>query len=205
MTDSLKNLYRIKRKDISKASRVLAEAFQDDPIWIHLIPGEELRREKLQLVFAFIIRYSLHYGEIYSPTEAIEGVAIWIPDKYVEQTFWRVLRSGALLLGFKIGNDLGKSLSNTLDPIDTDRKENIKPPYMYLQAIGVSPKFQGQGLGSKLLRSMFEKLDSNNIPIYLETETEKNAAMYKKLGFEVVKEGLLHNLDFYLWEMIRRK
>jgi len=203
MTDSLKNLYRIKRKDISKASRVLAEAFQDDPVWIHLIPDEDLRREKLPIVFAFITRYCLHYGEIYSPTEAIEGVAIWIPDKYVEQTFWRVLRSGAIFLGLKIGNTLGKNLSQTLDPIDADRKENIKPPYVYLQALGVSPKFQGQGFGSKLLRSMFERLDSNNIPIYLETETEKNATMYKKLGFKVVKEGILHNLDFYIWEMIR--
>ena len=75
---------------------------------------------------------------------------------------------------------------------------------MYLQAIGVSPKFQGQGFGSKLLRSMFQRLDSNEIPIYLETETEKNVAMYKKLGFQVVKEGTLHNLEFYIWEMIRK-
>ena len=121
----------------------------------------------------------------------------------MEQTFWRVLRSGAIFSASKIGNNLGKDLSRTLDPLDADRKENIKPPYMYLQAIAVSPKFQGQGLGSKLLRSMFKRLDSNEIPIYLETETEKNAAMYKKLGFQVVKEGNLHNLDFYIWEMIR--
>ena len=54
MTDSLKNLYRVTRKDISKVSKVLAEAFQDDPVWTHLIPDEDLRREKLPIVFAFI-------------------------------------------------------------------------------------------------------------------------------------------------------
>ena len=171
---------------------------------IMFIVDEKTRKEKLPAVFEYSIRYGLHYGEIYSPTDAIEGVAIWVRGKYATQTFWRVLRSGAAISAFKMGSAIGKKLSNAFEDVDADREENITPPYMYLLSIGISPEKQGQGYGSKLLRSMFERLDSQNIPIYLETETEKNASMYKKLGFEVVKEGILHNLDFYLWEMIRR-
>ena len=203
MNNSLENLYRIQKKDVAKASRVLAEAFHDDPVWVNLIPDNKIRKEKLPAVFEFSIKYTIHYGECYSPTEAIEGVAIWIPDKYTTQTFWRVLRSGAMFSTFKMGS-IGRKLEKTFMPLDADREKNIDPPYMYLQAIGISPEEQGQGFGKKLLFSMFERLDREGIPVYLETETEKNAKMYKKYGFEVVQEGKLHDLDFYLWEMIRR-
>ena len=204
MSNSLKNLYRVKRKDVSKASRVLGEAFQNDIAWIHIILDEEVRREKLPIAFELILRYSLRYGEIYSPTEAIEGVAIWLPDKYVKQTLWRVLRSGAIITALRLGSTVGNNINKAFGSLEADREENINPPCMYLLAIGISPKYQGQGYGSKLLRSMFDNLDSKNIPIYLETDTERNAAIYKKLGFKVVKEGILHDLEFYLWEMIRR-
>jgi ribosomal protein S18 acetylase RimI-like enzyme len=204
MSNSLENLYRIQRKDLKKASMVLSEAFQDDPAWSHIAPDEKVRKEKLPIVFEFSIRYALHYGEVYSPTKAIEGVAIWTRGRYATQTFWRVLRSGAIISALKMGSDIGKRISSFFEPVDADREANITQPYMYLVAVGISPEKQGQGLGSKLLRPMFERLGKENIPIYLETETKKNAEMYKKYGFQVVKEGILHNLEFYLWEMIRK-
>ena len=33
MTDPTENLYRLQKKDITKAVEILADAFQDDPIW----------------------------------------------------------------------------------------------------------------------------------------------------------------------------
>ena len=46
-------------------------------------------------------------------------------------------------------------LDTLFKQIEEDRREHMKDKsYLYLEAIGVSPKFQGQGFGGKLLKFM---------------------------------------------------
>lgn len=54
-----------------------------------------------------------------------------------------------------------------------------------------------------LLKAMFTKADIEGVPIYLETETEKNMKIYSKYGFEILKEGIATGAKFYYWEMLR--
>ena len=73
---------------------------------------------------------------------------------------------------------------------------------MHLQTIGVSPDFQGQGFGGKLLMAIFEKADNEEIQIYLET-TKENVQLYKKFRFQVIKEIKLSTIDLSMWAMVR--
>ena len=41
------------------------------------------------------------------------------------------------------------------------------------------------------------------VPLYLETETENNVAMYEKYGFKVVKKTTLPIINLPMWEMVR--
>ena len=59
--------------------------------------------------------------------------------------------------------------------------------HWYLQSLAVEPKEQGKGYGSFLLRSMFEKIDKQGLPVYLETNTESNVVFYQKHGFEILE------------------
>lgn len=74
---------------------------------------------------------------------------------------------------------------------------------MYLQTIGVSPKFLGQGFGSRLLKAVTEYDDKEEIPIFLET-TEENVKFFEKFGFQVLKEVGLSTVDLKMWEMVRK-
>ena len=149
------------------------------------------------------------YVRIYGPPllkaiKTLEGVAAWTPHTTVNPSFWRILRSGAFLAAVKMGSEIGGRIQNLFKVIDEDRKENMKDrPYLYLQIIGVLPEFQGQGLGGKLLKPMFAEADREGIPIYLETETEKNMNMYSKYGFQTLKEGRAPGAEFPFWEMVR--
>ena len=67
----------------------------------------------------------------------------------------------------------------------------------------MSSAIQGQGHGTKLLNHLIERGKKENLPIYLETETEVNVKYYKKFGFEVVKEMILPIINQPMWIMIR--
>ncbi|MFX0207718.1 MAG: GNAT family N-acetyltransferase, partial [Candidatus Hodarchaeota archaeon] len=150
------------------------------------------------------VRYSLKYGEVYAPTEDLEGIASWVPHTTVEKSLWRILISGAFRAAIKMGNKIGRRIQQLFDQIDTDRREHMKDrSYYYLQVIGVLPEFQGQGYGGRLLKPMLAKADIEGIPIYLETETEKNVNIYLKYGYKTLKEGDARGADFHFWEMLR--
>lgn len=66
-----------------------------------------------------------------------------------------------------------------------------KVPYCYLWFIGVDPKHQSRGIGSRLMKEIIARCEHAGRPIYLETSVEANLSWYKKFGFEI-----FHTLDF---------
>ena len=61
-------------------------------------------------------------------------------------------------------------------------------PYAYLWFLGVHPRMQGMGVGSRLLRAAARRLDADGLAAYLETQTKRNVALYRRHGFEVTAE-----------------
>jgi ribosomal protein S18 acetylase RimI-like enzyme len=181
---------------------MLADAFQPDPVW-NAVFGEATPAQRAY-AFETPVRYCLKYGEVYAPSEALGGVAAWVPGALVDMTLWRILRSGALWPGMRIGVRLAGKMQPIFGPIELDRRAYIGgKPYLYLQIIGMAPAFQGQGFGGQLLRALIEKSEQTGVPLYLETETEANVSMYEHLGFTVIKKIVLPIIDLPMWEMTR--
>lgn len=194
-------LYRLQKKDVARAAQVLADAFQHDPVWNAMFgdawPGQRIA------AFETPVLYGLKYGAVYASSENLEGIAVWMPGEWADMTLWRVFRSGAMWSGLKLGFRVAQKMTPIFQPIETDRKENVRKPFIYLQVIGVAPQFQGQGLGGRLLRALIEESEQAGLPIYLETETEGNVRMYEHLGFTVVKNIMLPIIHLPMWEMLR--
>lgn len=197
-------LYKIHKRDIPNASAVLADAFQHDPLWNKLFEGASHRDRKFSAFSETPLRFCYTFGEVYATSQHLEGVAAWVPGHLSYMTVWRMIRSGAIVSGIKIGAKVGKSMSTIFGPLDTDRKEHMRGrSFLYLFIIGVATKFQGQGFGGTLLRVLFEKSETSGLPIYLETETEQNVALYETFGFNTVKHLTLPLVNHPMWEMVR--
>jgi ribosomal protein S18 acetylase RimI-like enzyme len=56
--------------------------------------------------------------------------------------------------------------------------------HYYFSNIGVAPEAQGRGLGSKLMCPTLDRCDKEGLPAYLEASSERNAALYERLGFQ---------------------
>ncbi len=194
--------YRLQKQDARRAGKVLVEAFRDDPLWQALF--QDVNPERRIGAFETPVRYCLKYGEVYAPSPALEGIAAWASGEMADMTPWRMLLSGALGSGIRMGMTVTRKMMRVFAPIEADRKATMQGrPYLYLLVIGVAPQFQGKGFGGRLLRALIEKSELMQAPIYLETETEDNVRLYEYFGFEVIKEVMLPVVDLPMWELVR--
>lgn len=207
MPGQLENLYKLKKADLPRAGLVLADAFQHDPVWTKFFEGVDKNDLQMGAWYESAIRHCHRYGDVYAPSEHLEGIAGWVPGDLAEMTFWRMIRSGAFKSGMKMGWSMAghaQKMRGVFGPIDADRRATMKGrAYIYLLIIGVASEFQGQGFGGKLFGALIEKSEQDGVPIYLETETETNVRMYEKLGFRLVKQVTLPVINLPLWEMLR--
>ena len=206
MSEVHHGLYTLRKKDARKAAAVLADAFEHDPVWGVILRDGTL--EQRVCAFESPVRYGLKYGGVFAPSENLEGIAAWVPGELSDMTMWRVLRSGAvwggMRIGWRLGLDLARKMNPIFRPIEEDRREHMRGrPYIYLQIIGVAQASQGQGHGGKMLRALIAKSERTGLPLYLETETEDNVRMYERFGFQVVKEIVLPMINLPMWEMTR--
>lgn len=85
------------------------------------------------------------------------------------------------------------------------RESNIedtqpKTPFLYLWFIGVDPISQGRGEGTNLLQSVLQLGKEKNLPVCLETSTERNFKWYEKFGFSVYASSNQFGFPFFFYK-----
>ncbi len=197
-------LYKVQKKDISEAGAVLADAFSHDPVWVKLFMDENRLDQKFPAFFEVPIRYCMKYGKVYATSENLEGVAAWVPGRLADMDLWRIILSGAIVPGLRMGQRPMRRMSPSFELLRKNRKEYMNgKPYIYLQIVGIATRFQGRGYGGRLIRAVINEGSREKMPIYLETETEGNVCMYEKFGFRVIKKIILPVFNLPMWEMVR--
>lgn len=79
---------------------------------------------------------------------------------------------------------------------------HLREPHWYLSLLGVDPRSQGKGHGSRLLAFWLERVDRESWPSYLETDRPENLPFYERAGFGVTTE--VEVLGVRVWCMARR-
>jgi len=145
MRSSIGTLHGIGMGEVNSASKVLAKAFRDDPDTSVLIPDLETRVKKLPEFFRFLVRFGLNYGEVYSPTENLEGISIWLHSSRMRMTFPRSLRSGILRLTLKMDGPTMKRFGKYSKDVEKVHEKVLDRQHWFLLALGVDPYLQGLG------------------------------------------------------------
>ncbi|MCB2214388.1 GNAT family N-acetyltransferase [bacterium] len=203
MTPENSPIYPLTKKDMPQAIDVLFDAFGEDPVFNAVFEGAS--REQRRGLYESTMRYCLRYGEVWASSPNTEGVAGWVRGEKASMTPWRMLVSGAIWSGMKMGPQYSQRMSTVFSPIDADRKVHMaEQSFIYLLMIGVASAHQGQGHGRTLLDAVIRLAEKEQIPVYLETETEKNVQIYEHFGFEVLNKVTLPVIDLPMWEMLRK-
>ncbi len=172
---------RLTTSDVERAAGVIADAFHDDPLFVHLYPDKARRRRGLRIEYrAYLRRIYLPFG-IAETTDELEGVALWIPPDHVDSLGWReklLIPTLFRAVGWRQFWIAFRDYA-AFDAFFPDE------PMLYLGTLTVAPEAQGRGVGSALIRSGLNRADREGWPVYLETGTERNVAFYERHGFRV--------------------
>ena len=206
----LKELYLIQKKDVDEATTVLTRAFHEDPLIKLIYPNQDERKLFTPILWRFLTKDGLRYGEVYSPSDKIEGVAKWLPPGKEHMGMWRTILSGGLKMSMALAKQKDerklspRRIEQITSKITQIHKELVKEPHWYLANIGIAPEYQGKGFGSKLIKPMLERTAKEGYPVFLETNFEGNVGLYEHLGFEVLDETKILDTEIINWAMIRK-
>ncbi len=189
------------RSDLPGVAADLSDAFADDVMfdW-YLRPDTRRDAARLKLFNLMVADMAFGAGRIDRP--AVGGAAaVWLPFKALVPTpLMTELRALPTLL-FATG--LARFSRLTAMRECMDKHHPMDRPHAYLMFLGVSRAAQGHGVGSRLLKAGTDRCDAAGQPAYLETQTERNIALYRRHGFEVISENRPRPDAPRLWSMWR--
>jgi ribosomal protein S18 acetylase RimI-like enzyme len=163
--------------------RVLARAFEHDPIAAYVLPDERTRLARLERVYRIYLNVFARLGMVVT-TDELDAAALWLPpDRYPLTALQNLRLLPAILITF--GRQSVRAL-NVMSAL-----EGAAPPrghYWYLGVLGVTPPHQGQGIGTKLLKRELAICDAAGAGAYLEVASEANLAFYERHGFSIRSE-----------------
>ena len=204
MGDQSDELLRLTLKERDAAAAVLGRAFAEYELLRYYF-HDEAQRRAVANTFCFIaLSVCLKYGEFYTSSEKMEGVAAWLPPGKAPFGIWQTIRSVPFSILFGFGRQGANRLRAYGRYIDKVHRKLVPYPHWYLQIIGVDPPYQGQGFSSRLLRPVLESIDRERMPCYLETNTDKNVAIYRRFGFEVISEDKIPRTEVTSFAMLRK-
>ncbi|MDD5082645.1 MAG: GNAT family N-acetyltransferase [Dehalococcoidales bacterium] len=197
------DVIRLGKSEVTAAATTLARAFQDDPLFVYLIPDPVARQNALLVILQVMVRYGVLYGEVHTTSPNIEAVTVWLPPASAGMSFWRLIRSGGLSLLTKLsGRTIARLWRFNASTAPLQRRLT-RLPHWYLGFIGVEPAYQKQGYAGKLLRYMLSRVDREHLPCFLDTQNANNVAIYQHFGFRVVEETIIPGSALKYWAMLR--
>jgi GNAT superfamily N-acetyltransferase len=199
--DGLSTLVKLDSMHIDDAAGTLARAFWDYPLNRYFYPDTKEREQVALLRFKSAVRQSVFYGEAYATSDFMEGVALWLPSRYLEINFWQRIRCGDIGRRIKLSKaskEREKIFHSYAYPL---HRQLVPEDHMFLWIIGVRPEFQKSGFSSRLIKPMLSRLSDEKSPCFLETHDEKNVSLYQHLGFNIIDESMIPGTSLKHWAM----
>jgi GNAT superfamily N-acetyltransferase len=169
-------MHKATTEDVPRLKTVLAEAFFDDPVLSWLMPDDRRRLAQLRRYFGIELRHlALARGRVWT-TSDLAGAALTLPPGR-----WR----SPLRVTLLEGNAFGLRIARAARMGAAIEWRHVHGPHYYVRDVGVLPSMQGRGLGRALMKPTLERCDREGLPAYLEASSERNAALYERLGFRI--------------------
>lgn len=169
------NFTPVTAANTDEAIRILTEAFADDPVINWTCNNPPALDAFFQITLPIFVPHQLTYLDPQG-----RGAAAWLGPH--QKLKWPVKLSSVVTV-LKLGGLRG--LYRLLLSGNKTEQCHPKTPHYYLFAIGVTPGYKGQGVGTALMTHILKRCDAEGMPAYLENSKEENLPFYEGHGFKV--------------------
>lgn len=175
-----------RRTDVPDLGRVLARAFQEDPVFRWLQPDPDRRAATTPGFFAAMARHHFLGGgsvEVAVSETGLGAATLWNPPGRRDQhPLEQIAMLPAVVRAFRGRLGAARALDNVM------KENHPEEPHWYLAVIGSDPLVRGAGFGQALMRSRLERCDAEGAPAYLESSHPDNIPYYMRFGFDLMNE-----------------
>jgi ribosomal protein S18 acetylase RimI-like enzyme len=183
-----------------RALATVLAAFATDPLLRWVWPGQERYDGCAPRFFGLLLDLRIEAGEVWvaEPEDsAVGSVAMWDPPGglYLPAAGARWAEVHA---GFSAAERAAWAFYDEALGVPA-----TAGAHWYLGVLATDPACQGTGLGRAVTTPMLAAADRAGLPAYLETASDTNVAIYRRLGFEVAREVDLPDGGPRCWLMRR--
>jgi GNAT superfamily N-acetyltransferase len=176
----------VRDEDVGQASGVIASAFHDDALTVHLYPDDETRRRLAPLMFEALVRYDQLFGQV-DRLPGFTAVATWLRPGETAETADRLAQAGFHALPDEVPLEALDSFFGAIGPTIA----SVAPEqHWHLRLLGVDPVHQGGGLGAVLLHHGINRAARSGHPVVLETFSERAVSFYLRNGFHLLLDDV---------------
>jgi ribosomal protein S18 acetylase RimI-like enzyme len=179
--EAASNPRRATLDDAVQLSYLFATAFMDDPIFDYMVRPGAGRRAALGLFFRELFSArDIPQNEVWMSPDGAACVSWLAPDaRHSPGGIFQKLSWVPFF--FKVSGIA--RVGRILALLEAMAKNHPQERHFYLAYAAVSPEFQGNGLGSRLVKATLERIDEASMPVYVESSNPKNINFYERLGF----------------------
>jgi ribosomal protein S18 acetylase RimI-like enzyme len=182
------------------AARVIARAFLDNPLNLAVVSrGDARRRERCNAAGArLVLPVARRHGDVLGARLSDDLCGVLLAARPGGHPLPAPPLAERLRCLWAQGWRVAARWARVFEAL-----EAVHPPepHWYLGTLGVVPERQGRGVGGALLDRWVERVESDGVPLYLETDRSRNVSFYERRGFVVLHE--IRVLDVPVWCMQR--
>jgi len=188
---------KVGKHESKQLADILSDSFMDDPVMNWLIPDTDLYPAFYRMLIDTLF---VHHNHMYMDRDG-RGAALWLPPGV---NFHIPMGFSQLWLVLRLVMRRGVGIFERLKEVETATgRHHPTIAHYYLQSLGARREFQGQGIGSSLMKAVLPRCDTQNVAVYLESSNEKNVPLYQRHGFEVIAQETLAGDGPSMWFMLR--
>lgn len=180
-------IIQLDRTQNDLAIKILTQAFAADPMFNYFTRSESSKLRAIEYFSRSVLQYSQAYEQIYTTSDELKGIALWIPPGQFPLNDFQLLKLGGYRVLFNLSPRKIYEFLSLFTRVEKYHRSDLPQPHWYLLMLGVCPMYQSQGIGSLLIQPVLEQADRNGLSCYLETTTERGVRFYQNAGFEVLR------------------
>ena len=200
---TIDGLFKLDESHAEEAGRICGRAYFDNEACVWFFPDPKQREQLLSKTYEFRIRMAMLNGAVFATSEKLEGFGSLIHSNSPPLTPEEQDKCGVSDLLQKMNQDAIHRVLQIGDESTKLEQEIINGSFIHLRAVAVIPELQGKGNLNSLMFPILHYLDQEQLRCYIEVQGEPNATIYKKYGFQVLKEHCIADGTVQFWPMVR--